>query len=79
LRYCEGKIRTRGNSALPGVKVSVVGHPELGQTLSRADGMFDLVVNGGGQLTLRYEKYNFIGVQRASSRRGAITRGCPRS
>ena len=28
--------------------MTVLGHPELGSTLTRPDGMFDLVVNGGG-------------------------------
>src|SRR5208283_5910962 len=36
---------------LPGVTITVINHPEFGQTLSRADGMFDLVVNGGGPPT----------------------------
>jgi sugar lactone lactonase YvrE len=43
----------------------VLGHPEFGQTLTRADGMFDLAVNGGGQLTVRYEAEGFLPAQRA--------------
>ena len=42
-------------SALSGVTVSVLNHPEYGQTLTRADGWFDLVVNGGGLMTLNYQ------------------------
>jgi RHS repeat-associated protein len=60
-----GKITRRDNSSLPGVRVSILNHPELGQTLSRTDGMFDMAVNGGGQLTVRYEKDGFLAAQRA--------------
>ncbi len=60
-----GKVLNRDDSVLPGAVVSVLGHPELGSTISRADGMFDLAVNGGGELTLRYEKAGFLAVQRA--------------
>src|SRR5688572_6933196 len=60
-----GKTRTRDGAALSGVRISVLGHPEFGQTLSRADGAFDLVVNGGGRITVRYEKTGFLPAQRA--------------
>jgi hypothetical protein len=33
-----GKVLARDGQALPGVKVTILGHPELGQTVSRADG-----------------------------------------
>lgn len=59
-----GRVRTRDNQPLPGVKITVLGHPEFGQTLSRADGMFDMAVNGGGVLTVRYEKPGFMSAQR---------------
>ena len=60
-----GKVAARDGTALPAVTISVLNHPELGQTLTRADGGFDLAVNGGGQLTLRYEKDGFLAAQRA--------------
>lgn len=60
-----GKVAGRNGAALAGVKISVLNHPELGQTLTRADGVFDLAVNGGGQLTLRYEKTGLLSAQRA--------------
>ena len=47
-----------------GVTVSVLGHPEFGKTLSRQDGRYDMVVNGGGALTFVYEKAGFLRVQR---------------
>lgn len=59
-----GHVLTRDNNPLPGVTVTVKDHPEFGQTLSRADGMFDLVVNGGGVLILNYAKEDYLPVQR---------------
>src|SRR5262249_4269432 len=59
-----GKVLERDGTPLPTVKITVLGHAEFGQTLSRADGMFDLAVNGGGALTIRYEKDGFLPVQR---------------
>ena len=60
-----GKVQGRDGSALPGIRISVLGHPELGQTFTRADGAFDLAVNGGGHVTLHYAKDGFLAVQRA--------------
>src|SRR5207253_7388819 len=45
-------------------KIGVLSHPEFGQTFSRADGKFDLAVNGGGMLTLTYEKSGCLPVER---------------
>jgi hypothetical protein len=59
-----GRARAADGSALSGVAVDVLGHPELGNTLTRADGMFDLVVNGGGQLVLRFSKASLLPAQR---------------
>lgn len=53
-----GRTLDRNNDPLPGVVVRVKDHPEFGQTLSRADGQFDLVVNGGDVVTL---DYNYVG------------------
>ena len=59
-----GKIIQRDGSPLPGVKIQIKDHAEYGSTLSRADGMFDLAVNGGGLLTVNYEKAGFPSLQR---------------
>lgn len=59
-----GKLMERDGQPLPGATVTVHSHPEFGQTLSRADGMFDLAVNGGGQLTLQFAKAGYINAQR---------------
>jgi hypothetical protein len=37
-----GKVSTRLGAPLPGVTVTVLGHEEFGNTITRADGMFDL-------------------------------------
>jgi hypothetical protein len=55
-----GKVMTRDGNPFPGVTISILNHPEYGQTLSRADGMFDIVVNGGGHLTVKYERQPLI-------------------
>jgi hypothetical protein len=59
-----GQVFDRGGSPLPGVTMTILDHPELGQTLSRGAGGFDLVVNGGGVLTLNYEKSGYLTAQR---------------
>ncbi|MGE5597867.1 MAG: OmpL47-type beta-barrel domain-containing protein, partial [Bacteroidota bacterium] len=59
-----GRVLGADGFALPGVTVSVLGHPEYGQTVSRVDGLFDLAVNGGGVLTLRYERPGYLPAQR---------------
>jgi hypothetical protein len=57
-------VFTRDGTALSGVKIGILHHPEFGNTLSRADGAFDMAANGGGLLTLTYEKDDFIPIQR---------------
>jgi RHS repeat-associated protein len=59
-----GAVKTRAGDALSGVRIAVLDHPEFGFTASRADGMFDIAVNGGGMLTIEYEKPGFCPMQR---------------
>lgn len=59
-----GRVLDKANNALSGVTINILNHPEFGQTLSRADGRFDLAVNGGGQLTVSYVKKDFLPAQR---------------
>ena len=49
---------------VPGVRITVLDHPEYGETLTREDGEFDLAVNGGGTITLVYEKDRYMTTQR---------------
>jgi len=59
-----GTVMSRDGAPLSGVQVTVHGHPEYGETISRADGMYDLAVNGGGRLTVDFTLNEFLPVQR---------------
>ncbi len=59
-----GKVVTRGGAALEGVTITILNHGEFGWTGTRTDGLFDLAVNGGGLLTVNYEKTGYLPVQR---------------
>jgi RHS repeat-associated protein len=59
-----GRVRTHDGASLAGVTITILGHPEFGQTLTRVDGLLDIAVNGGGLLTVRYEKKGYLPVQR---------------
>ena len=59
-----GKVTARDFSALPRVSVSILNHPEFGTALSRADGTYDLLVNGGRDLVIRLQRVGFLEVQR---------------
>lgn len=59
-----GRVRMRDGLGLSGVRVTILNHPEFGQTLTREDGKFDLAVNGGAALTVKYEKQGFCPIQR---------------
>ena len=64
-----GRVLARDLNPLPNVTVRVLDHPEYGQTLTRTDGQFDLVVNAGGRLALRFLKEGFLEAQRQVSPR----------
>lgn len=59
-----GSVLDAAGAPLEGVVVEVKGQPELGSTLTRADGAFDLAVNGGGDLTLAFQKETYLPAQR---------------
>lgn len=59
-----GVVKARDETPLPGVSITVLNHPEYGCTLTRADGLFDLAVNGGASLTLNHEKAGHLAAQR---------------
>lgn len=50
--------------AAPGVRVTVLGHPEFGETWSRADGRYEMAANGGSSLVVEFRSAGHIGVQR---------------
>lgn len=59
-----GKVLDRAGDPLPGVSITVLNEERYGSTLSRADGQFDLAVNGGTSVTLQYSKKDYMTVQR---------------
>jgi hypothetical protein len=59
-----GRVLDNTGAPLPLVKVSILNHPEFGCTLTQADGRYDLAVNGGAKLTLKFEKPGLLPVQR---------------
>ncbi len=59
-----GQVLDKSNNPIPLVKISVKDHTELGSTLSRSDGMFDLVANGGGSTVVEYSKDGYLPVHR---------------
>src|SRR6185436_13825023 len=59
-----GRVLDETGDPLSNVMVTVLDHPEYGSTLSRANGRFDLAVNGGSLLTVRYEKAGLLPMQR---------------
>jgi RHS repeat-associated protein len=59
-----GRAIDRNAQPIQGAVVTVVGHPELGQTLTRANGLWDLAVNGGGDVIVRFAKTGFLPLQR---------------
>jgi RHS repeat-associated protein len=59
-----GKVKKRDGSPLAGVHVRILNHPEFGFTYTRADGMFDLGVNGGPLYTVDFQSRGYCPAQR---------------
>nr|MDA8079237.1 IPT/TIG domain-containing protein [Nitrospiraceae bacterium] len=59
-----GNVYNQDGSALSGVTITILNHPEFGCTWSRANGAFDMAVNGGDALTVNYAKPGYLPVQR---------------
>ncbi|MCZ7651701.1 MAG: hypothetical protein M5U13_11295 [Thermoanaerobaculia bacterium] len=59
-----GRVLRVGGAPLPGARVSVHRAAEVGWTYSRADGVWDLAVNGGGPVTVVFEKDGYFPVHR---------------
>ncbi len=62
-----GRVVERAGEALAGVRVSVAGEPATGSTLTRADGAWDLAVNGGRTVVVAFERDGFLPTRRALS------------
>ena len=59
-----GRVARRDGGPLSGVEVRIDSQPDLGFTLSRQDGMFDLVVNGGRDVDLVFGRDGFLPANR---------------
>src|SRR5262249_3107721 len=59
-----GSVRYRDGVPITAVEVAILGQPELGHTVTRADGQFDLAVNGGGPVTVTFAKAGLLAAQR---------------
>ncbi|MFT3777052.1 MAG: RHS repeat-associated core domain-containing protein [Ottowia sp.] len=59
-----GQVLGGDGQPLPGATVRIAGHPEYGQTRTRADGWYDLAANGGGWITVHIEKPGYMSAQR---------------
>ena len=59
-----GRVLNRLGGGIGGVRVTVLGHPELGRTDTRGDGRYDVAVDGGGPVTLSFERRGYITAQR---------------
>uniref|UniRef100_A0A8C7YY14 Teneurin transmembrane protein 3 n=1 Tax=Oryzias sinensis TaxID=183150 RepID=A0A8C7YY14_9TELE len=55
-----GQVLTSDGTPLIGVNVTFVHYPDHGYTITRKDGMFDLLANGGASLTLSFERAPFL-------------------
>ncbi|XP_034043467.1 teneurin-3 isoform X3 [Thalassophryne amazonica] len=55
-----GQVLTADGTPLIGVNVTFVHYPNHGYTVTRQDGMFDLLANGGASLTLSFERAPFL-------------------
>ncbi|KAK7882998.1 hypothetical protein WMY93_029172 [Mugilogobius chulae] len=55
-----GQVVTSDGTPLVGVNISFINSPSYGYTITRQDGSFDLVTNGGIAIGLRFERAPFI-------------------
>uniref|UniRef100_A0AAZ3SHM8 Teneurin-4 n=1 Tax=Oncorhynchus tshawytscha TaxID=74940 RepID=A0AAZ3SHM8_ONCTS len=55
-----GQVVTSDGTPLVGVNISFINNPGYGYTITRQDGSFDLVTNGGVAIALRFERAPFI-------------------
>ncbi|MDJ0657191.1 MAG: hypothetical protein QNJ40_23730, partial [Xanthomonadales bacterium] len=59
-----GRVVDASMAPVIGVAVMVKDRPEFGMTLTRADGEYDLAVNGGGPLTLLFSRDGLLNADR---------------
>jgi RHS repeat-associated protein len=59
-----GRVLDNAGEPLRGATIGILEQPEYGHTFTRADGRFDLAVNGGGTLTIDYRHPDRLPAQR---------------
>lgn len=59
-----GRVLDQAGQPLVNADISILGHPQYGTTRSRADGAFDMAVNGGQALTVHITKDGLLPAQR---------------
>ena len=63
-----GVVKNVDGSAIPGVRVTVLDHPEYGYTSTRTDdGGYEIAVNGGEDVVLQFEQADYTTLQRTES------------
>jgi len=65
-RFClvTGLVQDKQGSPLTGVSVAILHHPEYGTALTDDEGRFSIPVEGGGIVTLVYQRKGFLTAQR---------------
>jgi RHS repeat-associated protein len=63
-----GRVTDAAGQPIAGARVRIHDDPALGQTGTRADGRFDLAVNGGGDVTVDVDRTGYLSSQRAVPR-----------
>ncbi|KAI1299285.1 Teneurin-m [Halotydeus destructor] len=59
-----GQVVTPDGNGLTGIRISVATDPQFGFTLTRPDGWFDILVNGGSMITLQFQRSPFHPIKR---------------
>ena len=60
-----GRVTGSSGTALEGVRVRVLDHSEFGYAVTREDGAYDFATNGGGPISVVFEKSDHLPGQRA--------------
>jgi len=59
-----GSVTTRAGVPLPNVVVTIKDQSQYGQTRTRADGRFDLAINGGSTVIIDYQRQGYLPIHR---------------
>jgi RHS repeat-associated protein len=59
-----GRVLDRSASPVAGATITAPDHPEYGESITREDGTFDFVLNGGGAVRLRIKSDGYLRLER---------------